>query len=130
MAFIRTTDKWTAVHAFINTWLKDPTIYCNNCGQKFIGEGYECCDNMQRGTNKSYTIALLQQNKVRQQTRLNDYASNEKKNFRLGVSMLPSLVDALEKYCKATMGEKLWNNDAEFIQFMKRFPMFRVAKKV
>jgi hypothetical protein len=130
MAFVQTTDKWTAIHAFINMWLKDETVYCNNCGQKFIGEGYDCCDNMQRGTNKTYTAALLQQNKVRQATRLNQYGSNDKKTFRIGVSMLPSLVNDLERYCKLNMGEKLWSNDKEFNTFMKRFPMFRVCEKV
>ena len=39
MAFVQTTDKWEAAHAFINTWLKDPTYYCNNCGADFLS----CC---------------------------------------------------------------------------------------
>lgn len=40
MAFVKTTDKMTAVHAFVNTWLKDPTLYCNNCGQDYMS----CCN--------------------------------------------------------------------------------------
>ena len=40
MAMVQTTDKWTAVHAFINTWLADNTLYCNNCNDAYIS----CCD--------------------------------------------------------------------------------------
>jgi len=40
MAIVETSDKWTAAEAFIGTWLKDPTFYCNNCGQDF----HYCCD--------------------------------------------------------------------------------------
>ena len=40
MANVQTSDKWVAAHAFINTWLKDPTLYCNNCGQDYL----QCCE--------------------------------------------------------------------------------------
>ena len=130
MAFVKTTDKWTAIHAFINTWLKDDTKYCNNCGMDFIPDGMACCDNPQYGTNKEYMVALLKQNKLRQETRKNDFASDDKKSLRLGVSILPRLLDDLEQYCETTMKEKLWKNDHELNEFMRRFPCFCIPKKV
>ena len=36
---IKTFDKWEATHAFINTWLKDNTYYCNNCDSDYAS----CC---------------------------------------------------------------------------------------
>jgi len=38
--FIKTADKWEAISAFINTWLKDRALYCNNCGFPFVA----CCE--------------------------------------------------------------------------------------
>lgn len=130
MAFIRTTDKWVAVKAFINTWLRDETRYCNNCGMDFIADGNSCCDNPQYGTNAEYMVALLKQNKLRQESRKNEFASNDEKTFRLGVSILPRLLEDLEEYCATTMKEKLWVDNKELNEFMRRFPMFCIAKKV
>ena len=39
MAIVSTTDKWTAAEAFINTWIADPTLYCNNCNDMYV----PCC---------------------------------------------------------------------------------------
>ena len=39
MAIVQTTDKWTATEAFINTWIADPTLYCNNCDDMYV----PCC---------------------------------------------------------------------------------------
>jgi len=43
MAFIKTYDKWLAAKAFINFWLKDKTLYCNNCGSDYL----ICCRHPQ-----------------------------------------------------------------------------------
>jgi hypothetical protein len=75
-------------------------------------------------------LALIQQNRNRRATRKNQYASNDDKTIRLGVSILPKLVDDLEGYCQTNLHEKLWKNDKELQEFMFRFPMFRVAEKV
>jgi len=41
MAIVQTNDKMVAAHAFICTWLKDPTMYCNNCGHDYL----PCCES-------------------------------------------------------------------------------------
>ena len=128
--FVKTTDKWTAIHAFINTWLRDETKYCNNCGQDFILDGNVCCENPQYGTNAEYMHALLKQNKLRQETRKNEYASDDKKTLRLGVSILPRLLEDLEEYCATTIKEKLWKDNKELNAFMRRFPMFTIPEKI
>jgi len=167
MAFVQTTDKWLATHAFINTWLKDPTLYCNNCGDVYVpccaktqpvitkitksitkdgkesiedryvykcknccAEMYICCDNPQVADNKTHTYALIQQNKDIQKSRLHSTAANKTKTMRLGVSLPPALYDALEKYFKETLNEKLFDNKIELREFMKRFPQFTIPERI
>lgn len=130
MAFVVTHDKWLAIRAFINVWLRDETKYCNHCGQDFIPDGVACCENPQYGTNKEYMVALIKQNRLRQETRKNEFASDDKKTLRLGVSILPRLLEDLETYCETTMKEKLWKDNKELNVFMKRFPCFTIPKKI
>ena len=163
MAFVQTTDKWTATHAFINTWLKDPTYYCNNCGSDYIqcckaprpvllqrtiddgsevkkavvlhckncgAEIWQCCENPQIGTNKDHTYALIKQNKEIVKVARNEFASNEGKNMRFGLSLPPRLFQDLNKYFQTTYEKKLFNTKEELREFMKRFPAFKIAEKI
>jgi hypothetical protein len=129
---IKTTDKWTAVQAFINTWLKDQTLYCNHCGMLFDKNFFPCCENPQVGSNIDHTMGLIKQNKEMSKMRLNEFASTKKKTMRWGVSIPPKLLHDLEKYLKSTSGddEKLFNNNKELHQFMRRFPVFKIPEKV
>jgi len=133
MAFAKTSNKMKAIRAFINTWLKDVTWYCNHCGQNFDAKLFEhesCCDNPQIGRNRDHTMGLVNQNKRLQEDRLNDFASNETKTMRWGISIPPRLMSDLERYFKVNYEEKLFNNIGELRQFMQEFPQFRVAKKI
>ena len=125
-----TTDKWLAVDSFIKTWVRDPQPYCNNCGFPFIPDGAACCEYPQYGTNAEYMKALIKQNKIRQESRTNEFASNDDKSIRLGVSILPRLLYDLERYCEREMKQKLWVDDKELVEFMKKFPYFCIPKKV
>ena len=45
MVFVKTFDKWIATKAFINQWLKDQRLYCNNCGTYTLDEVCSKCKN-------------------------------------------------------------------------------------
>ena len=127
---VKTTDKWTLAKAFINTWLKDQIWYCNNCDMDYT-PGVVCCENPQIGRNIDHTKGLIKENRMIRETRKNEFASANNKSIRWGVSLPPRLQFALEKYFSSlTEGEKLFNNNQEFHEFMRRFPQFRVCEKV
>ena len=127
----KTSDKWLACRNYINLWLSDQTIVCNNCGMPYHPAHFKdspCCDNYQLGRNFDHMKGLFDQNKRRRDAQKNIYGSNEKKNMRVCVSIPPRLLTELERFFKQH-GEKLWNNDKELKQFMVRFPEFRVPQE-
>lgn len=135
--FVKTTDKWEAIRAFINTWLKDQTLYCNNCDKDYDpfdkdeqGRWRPCCKNPQIGRNIDHTMGIIKQNKAIRQTRKNEFASVENKTMRWGVSLPPRLLYALERYCKNQTGEKLFSTNADLHAFMKKFPVFCIPEEV
>jgi hypothetical protein len=124
----KTSDKWLACRNFINLWLTDQTVYCNNCGMNFDANYFKyetCCDNPQLGRNFDHMKGLYDQNKARREAQKNIYGSTEKKDMRVCLSILPRLLMDLEKFFKQH-GEKLFNNEKELQTFMVRFPEFRV----
>lgn len=124
-----------AIRAFINMWLKDPTWYCNNCGKKY-GLGlspkppFNCCTEPQVGRNIDHTKGIIKQNAEIRKSRKNDFASNNTKDMRWGVSLPPTLIHDLEKYFRKTYDEKLFENREELHKFMKEFPAFRTCTRV
>ena len=110
--------KYSDIRKFILRWLEDPAIYCNNCGFPYFPGEQACCESPQIGKNLDHCWAVIIQNKARQKTRLNEYASNASKTFRLGVSLPDKLLSDLERFCQSTMGQKLFVNqkDSEFCQ--------------
>jgi len=127
---IRTHDKWIAVQAFINVWLKDKTLYCNYCGELFDKRFFPCCDNPQVGRNVDHTMGLIKQNREMNKIRLNEFASTKKKRLRWGASIPPKLFHDLEKYLKTLGEKKLFNDNKELHQFMRKFPAFKIPDKV
>lgn len=126
----KTNDKTLAIKSFIVNWLKDPTEYCNNCGQNYHPNLYPCCDNPQRGNNKIYLQALVMQNAEKKKHLANQYAANKTMTMRHGVSILPRLLEDLETYFRINYNEKLWNDDKELKSFMRSFPMFCIPDKI
>ncbi len=125
-----TTDKWDSAKSIINIWLDDPTIYCNNCGENFNAEFPEkCCDNVQLGRNFDHAYGLFQQNIERRKMQINIYGSTKDKTMRACVSLPPKLMQILEGFFKK-YDEKLFNNDKELKQFMRRFPQFTVPESI
>lgn len=127
---IKTKNKWDASEAFINTWLKDQRKYCNHCGQDYDLLFFPCCENPQVGRNIDHTRGLLKQNRELQKTRLNEYASTENKSIRWGLSLPPKLYMDLDRYFKKLYNEKLFEDNGEMRQFMKRFKNFSIPERV
>ena len=128
----KTSDKFLAIKNFINIWLTDQTIYCNNCGSDFDANFFKyetCCENVQLGRNFDHTYGLYKQNKLRQETLKNRYAATEKKDMRVCISLPPRLLHDLETFFKQH-GEKLFNDDRELQTFMRKFPQFVVPKEI
>jgi len=126
----KTSDKWLACRNYINLWLSDPTLYCNNCGLAFHAAFFKespCCDEPQIGRNFDHMKGLFDQNKARRHAQKNRYGSNDKKDLRVCISLPPKLLQELETFYKRH-GEKLFNNEKELQQFMVRFPEFRVPE--
>lgn len=129
---IKINNKWEALHAVINRWLKDPRVYCNDCGATYYKEmGIKCCDNPHIGTNFDFCRLLIKQNKQMQATRRNEFASTGSKNMRWGVSMPPDLLRCLDNYMKIHGHTKgLFGEVKDLNGFMKKFPQFAIPKKV
>jgi len=126
----KTNDKWLACRNYINLWLSDPTLYCNNCGMIFHAAHFKdspCCDNPQIGRSFDHMKGLVDQNKRRRYEQKNRYGSTDKKDMRVCVSLPPKLLQELEEFYKRH-GEKLFNNEKELQTFMVRFPEFRVPE--
>jgi len=127
---IQTRNKWDAIRAFINLWLKDQKQYCNYCGKAFSTEHYPCCENPQIGRNIDHTKGIIKQNKERQETAKNVYGANDAMNLRFAVSLPPRLLFDLEKYVEGTGNGKLFNNITELHEFAREFKVFCVPEKI
>lgn len=127
---IKTNDKWEALKAFINTWLKDKTLYCNYCNQDYKPELGPCCDSPQIGTNISVTSALIKQNREHTKSRMNEFASSKDKTMRWGVSIPVRLYHDANNYFKMHGEKGLFNDNNDLRKFMKKFRAFRIAEKV
>lgn len=120
--------KYKEIRKFINAWLTNQEVYCNNCGLPYFGE--KCCDHPEIGKNFDHCWAVIIQNKARQKLSANDFASNKTGTMRLGLSMPVSLLHALEKFCKETIGQKLFVNQKDLRGFAKSFPQFTIMEKI
>lgn len=125
MATIQTT-KMKAIRGLINTWLKDQTVYCNNCDLVAMPEllAYEsCCENPQLGRNVEHYLGCVKQNKATRETNLKLTGATESNHMRQAVSLPPRLLMLLESYFDK-YEESLFNNSGELHDFMRTFPQF------
>jgi len=130
MANINKITKWDLARDFTNTWLRDPTLYCNNCDCDYSPVVPKCCDNPQIGDNLKHTYSLVRALKDIRATRENEFAANKSKTMRWGISLPPRLYHALDRYFMTTMGEKLFVNQYQMRQFAKKFPEFKVPERI
>jgi hypothetical protein len=122
--------KYAEIRKFINQWLLDQSVYCNNCGFPFFVGEKECCENPQIGKNIQHCQALFLQIQAQRKTNLNEFGSNDGKTMRMGVSLPPDLMVKLEQFCKEKWGEKLFVNQKDFRGFMKAFPQFTTCERI
>jgi len=129
---IKTKSRSDAYRAVINVWLKDPTLYCNNCGKTFdpLKDNPQCCDLPHIGKNIDHCRGIVKQNKELNKVRKNQYASTPGKHMRWGISMPISLLYTLDNWKKAQGKPGLFKEKGELTWFMKKFPMFRIPEKV
>ena len=130
-----TNIKETQLRQFIEKWIKDPHLYCSNCGEPWreCPEGCEpfiCCDRMQICTNLVSLYAVIQENKILRETRGNAFASTKDKSIRMGLSLPPKLLFDLEGFCANTLKEPLWRDYNEMNDFMKEFPQLCIPERV
>jgi hypothetical protein len=128
---IKTPNKELAFRAVINTWLKDKTLYCNNCGKDFDPEKDSplCCDLPHIGRNIDHCKGIINQNKEISKTRLNEFGSNQDKNIRFGLSLPPSLFNVLDNFKKMHNQPGLFKEEGEINWFMKKFPEFKTCSR-
>jgi len=126
------TDKMTAIRALINEWLKDPTLYCNNCdldaNAAFLAVE-SCCEKPQIGRNVDVYVGMCRENKIIRDLNYRDTGASKDGNIRTAVALPPRLLSFLEGYFKK-YGEKLFNNNKELHEFMRKFPQFKVCERV
>lgn len=129
---IQTTKKSDCYRAFINYWLKDHRYYCNNCfaTHDAANSQVKCCEDPQIGRNIDHTRGLIMQNKRLKETRKNEYASNDKRNLRMTVSLPPQLFLDLQKYMRNNYQCEVFDNQSELYDFMREFPAFSIPNRV
>ena len=135
MAFKITNCKETALKAFIVEWLKDPSMYCNVCGNRYFGKDIQgeemCCDTPQIGTNLQILSAITKQNLEIQNNMAKDTGANKDNTFRWGISIPPRLLHDMEEYSMNTLKEPLFRDDGKDMNdFMRAFPFLRTCRKV
>jgi len=118
--------KYSEIRKFINHWLTDQSVYCNNCGLPFYGE--ICCEDPQIGKNFDHCWAVVIQNKARQKG--SGFSANNTNTMRLGLSIPAGLLQALERFCKERLGQKLFVNQKDLRGFSKAFPQFAIWERI
>ena len=63
--------------------------------------------------------------KLTRETRKNKFASSDNKLLRWGVDLIPTLYYPINKYYP-----EVFNDKAENLKFMKRFPQFKVCEEI
>jgi len=130
MVEIRTeSGKWSEVRGIINTWLKDPTLYCGTCDSDYYPNHPACCEDPLIGDNWKFCKDIIEAIKDKKKNLKNEYAANNKLTFRSSLSLPSRLLFILEKHFK-NKGVKLFENQKELRQFMRYFPQFRCPIKV
>lgn len=129
---VKTGDRKAAYTAVINELLRDPRLYCNNCGLSFYPKKFAvepCCTDPQIGTNWQVVEAVVAEVRDLKARAKNEHGSFAKGSMRLGLRIPPFIYQALENYEKSH-GRKLFETDKDIQWFMKNFPMFCVPRRI
>lgn len=118
-----------AIHALINTWLKDTRRRCGWCGQEY--EGLPCCEKPFIGTNVEILSQFNTEMMAVRQTRHNKYASLKDKSMRWKLSFPPGLLSFLTQSMKTLYHEDLFSKEYDTTWFAHRFgKYFQVPEEI
>ena len=126
---VTNSNRKAAYTAVLNMLLKDPRVYCNNCGMTYYPDKPFCCTDPQIGTNYDVVLAVMAEIRDLKETAKNEHASFAKGSMRLGLRIPPFIYEALENYEKSH-GRKLIESDKDIKWLMKNFPMFCVPRRI
>jgi hypothetical protein len=121
---IKAGNREDAIHALINTWLKDTTLRCGWCGQRYYKYLMPCCEKPFIGTNLDIFQQFYTQLKEDRDTRRNEFASTKCKTMRWKLSFPPGLLEWLDKSFETTYSEKLFNEKYTANWFARKFKKY------
>lgn len=127
MAIIKTNDRLEVIEAIINTWLKDKTIYCNNCGVNYSGN--ICCEDPQVGTNMDHARALSIENEMVRSNQLKNTGASKKNTMRLSLRLPPRLYQFIRNYFLG-YNENFPKDKRELHRLMRRLKAFCIPREI
>lgn len=119
MVLLQKGTREDAIHALINTWLKDKTIRCANCQSRY--DGSPCCDSPFISTNAQALSQFNKEMMAIRQTRKNKWASLKDKSVRWKLSFPPGLIYFLEDAMMTLYKEELFNKEYDATWFARKF---------
>ena len=101
----QTDDKWLALKAWLNTWIKAHPDYITSC------------------------IETAQTNKELQKIAYNEFAATKSKTMRWALSIPPIVYRAIQLF-EQTYSVSIFGSKKDLHRFMKEYPQFTVPKRV
>ena len=130
MGIVATRSKMEATSAFINTWLKDNTTYCANCGTPAGMRVTQCCE-APHITDKWQRIAdFISANKEERMHLAKSTGASKSGSMRMSIRLPYELLKDLQDYFKNVHGEEFLVDKAEGRAFMKAFPQFCACNEI
>jgi len=118
------------IHSLINLWLKEPGLWCANCGKQYPRPSV-CCEEPFIGSNSSIFRQFNKELAMRRAEQKNKYASTDSKNFRVKLSFPPGLLEylipAFEKMTRDPQtgeGEDLFTKEYDTTWFANKFKKY------
>ena len=123
-----------AIHALINTWLKDGTRWCLNCETAFdpVVTRFNCCDKPYFTTNQLVFKRHVEEMKEIRDAQKNKFGSTgNDTGMRYLLRFPPGLLQFLENSMRQLYKEKLFNEEYDQKWFARKFyKYFCVAKEI
>ena len=111
-----------AIHALINTWLKDKTTSCRYCNKDSDYESCTECNGKPLLLTNSESLEVFSQELQRlRETRANKYASDKGKNMRFCLSIPADLYSFLDNWFRQHYQERLLTDKYDIQWFMRKF---------
>lgn len=120
-----------AIHALINTWLKDPAHRCGWCQEEYKPELFPCCEKPYIANNAAIFKQFIKEKQLSADTRANDTATNKDKSMRWALSFPPGLLKYLTLAFKTLYNEELFTEQHNVEWFARKFrKYFTIPRKV